>query len=131
MTGRRRPKIGPNNRETRRAAQLVDDVAEFTQYRAEVLRKIRQDIRQGMSAKEIRKKYAAILQGRMITDALTTEDPDTASRIAKDVIDRVEGKATEKKEVTHKFSELTDQELDSVLESEDAELKEMEAKFEQ
>jgi len=128
---RRRPHIGPNNREQRQAAKLADAVSDFEEFRNGLLKAIRVDVKNKMSPKHLREKYAAILQGRMITDALTTEDVKEATAIAKDVIDRVEGKATERKEVTHKFKDLSDQELKSILESEEADLKEMERKFDQ
>lgn len=118
-------------KETSKMARLIDDLTEFEKYQKEVLKKIRQDIAAGMTAPELRKKYAAQIQGRMITDALTEEDKGKAATIGKDIIDRVEGKATEKKEVTHKFSEMSDKELDAILQSEESDLKDMEERFDQ
>lgn len=113
----------------KRMSDLHDDLKEFEEFRASTLKAIRQDIKKGLSAAEIRKKYAAILQGRLITDALTTHDEKVAAIIAKDVIDRVEGKATEKREVTHKFKDLKDEELDAILKSEVEELEDMQDRF--
>lgn len=114
-----------------RMAKMIDDLAEFEDFRQTVLKAIRKDISKGLSAKELREKYAAIVQGRLLTDALTTEDVGKAAFIGKDIIDRVEGKATEKKEVTHKFSEMKDDELDAILKSEIEDLEDIEQKFEQ
>lgn len=114
-----------------RMAKMIDDLAEFEEFRETTLKAIRMDIKKGMSAKDLRAKYAAIVQGRLLTDALTTEDVSKAAFIGKDIIDRVEGKATEKKEVTHKFAEMKDEELDAILKSEIEELEDMETRFEQ
>jgi hypothetical protein len=61
----------------------------------------------------------------MISEALTTPDAAKAASIAKDLTDRSEGKPVERKEVTVKYADLPDEELDALLESEDAELKDM------
>jgi hypothetical protein len=114
-----------------RAANIHRDLAEFEEFRETMLKAIRKDIRTGMKAKALREKYAAILQGKLITDALTSEDVKTTAVIAKDVIDRVEGKATEKKEVTHKFKDLKDEELDAILKSEIEDLEDMSERFDQ
>lgn len=111
--------------------KALDDLAEFEEFKQTTLKAIRKDIRNGKGAKELREKYAAIVQGRLISDALTTEDQKVAAAIGKDVIDRVEGKATEKKEVTHKFKDMKDAELDAILKSEIEELEDMEKRFEQ
>ncbi len=110
-------------------SKVHEDLAEFEQYKADVLKSIRKDIRNKLSARQIREKYLAILQGRLITDALTTEDVKEATTIIKDVADRVEGKATEKKEVTHRFSGMSDKELDAILQSEEKELEDMAQRF--
>jgi hypothetical protein len=111
-------------------ANLIDDIAEFEDFQATTLKAIRKDIKKGLGAKELRDKYAAILQGRLLTDALTTSDLKVAAAIGKDVIDRVEGKPTEKKEVTHKFKDMKEEELDAILKSEIEELEDMVTRFE-
>lgn len=110
---------------------MIDDLAEFEEFRETTLKAIRRDISKGMGAKQLREKYAAIVQGRLITDALTTDDTAKAALIGKDIIDRVEGKATEKKEVTHRFKDMKDEELDAIIQSEEADLEDMENRFEQ
>lgn len=108
---------------------MVDDLAEFEEFRASTLKAIRADIRKGLSAADIRKKYAAIVQGRLITDALTTDDVGRAAVLGKDILDRVEGKAKEQTEVTHRMAKLNDKELDALLQSEAQELADMEERF--
>lgn len=116
---------------TNNMVDMIADLAEFEEFQATTLKAIRQDIKKGLNGKALRDKYAAIVQGRLLTIALTTEDEKTAAAIAKDVIDRSEGKATEKKEVTHKFSDMNDKELDAMLKSEIEDLEDMQERFEQ
>lgn len=106
-------------------ASLVDDLAEFEEFRGTILRTIRQDLKDGMTAEELRNKYAALVQARVITEAVSDESA-RALTAAKDVLDRAHGKATEKKEITHRLQDLSDTELDALIMSEEAELKDME-----
>lgn len=113
------------------ADRLHEDIAEFEEYRQTILKKVRKDIQAGMSAKDILKKYAPAVQGRLLTTALTTADEKVLTALGKDIMDRSDGKATEKKEVTHKFEDLKDEELDAILKSEEEDLEDMENRFEQ
>lgn len=106
-------------------ATLVDDLAEFEDFRNTILRTIRQDLKDGMTAEELRNKYAALVQARVITEAVSDES-GRALTAAKDILDRAHGKATEKKEITHKLQDLSDQELDALIMSEEGDLAEME-----
>lgn len=108
-------------------ARLFEDLEEFELFRQKIIPAIRKDLLAGMSAAELRAKYAALVQARIITDAITTPDAGKASTAAKDVLDRTYGKATEKKEVTHKFADLPENELDAILESELKELGDLDA----
>lgn len=109
---------------------LVDALIEFEDFRSTILPAIKKDLKAGLSAADLRKKYAGLVQARQITTALTSEDEGRASAAAKDIMDRAEGKATERKEVTHKYAELKDEELDAILQSEEEELKHMEEHLE-
>lgn len=111
--------------------KLIRDLTEFENFKATILPALRKDVQAGMKPKELREKYAALVQARVITAALVEPDNSKAANAAKDIIDRVEGKATERKEVTHKFKDMSDQELDAILKSEEAELEDMQNRFEQ
>lgn len=109
---------------------LVQDLIDFEDFRDTVLPAIRRDITAGMTAKQLREKYASLVQARLLTEALSGESK-SAIAAARDITDRQEGKATEKKEVTHKLAHLSDEELDAVLMSEEEEVKDMRTRFEQ
>ncbi len=110
--------------------KLHRDLIEFDDFQTTILPALRRDLKAGLTPKELQEKYAALAAARMINIALTEENTGAASAAAKDILDRTAGKATEKKEVTHKFKDLSDDELDAILASEEAEVTDMERKFE-
>lgn len=122
-----------DSRESAREKQdkLYSDLEEFEAFREKILPAIRKDLMSGMTAAQLREKYSALVQARLITEAITTPDAAKASAAARDILDRAHGKATEKKEVTHKFADLSDQELDSILISEEEELAVIEGQLKQ
>ena len=93
----------------------IDYLSDFEEFTQEVLPSIRDDIKCGRSAEEILEKYSAVAAARVATIAV--KDPDTGRALAaiKDLLDRVKGRPTEKKEVSHRFDKVQDQELDSML----------------
>ncbi len=120
----------PSTETERKQHKLHKDLIEFDDFQSTILPALRKDVKSGMTPKQLQEKYAALAAARMINIALTDENITAASAASKDILDRVSGKATEKKEVTHKFKDLTDSELDAILESEEALTAEMESKFE-
>jgi hypothetical protein len=112
-----------------RAHKLHEDLKDFEEFQNETLKVLRQDIKKGLKAKDLREKYIALLQGKVLTQALTTEDASQALAILKDLADRVEGKAKETKEVQHRMEKLSDKELDALLKSEEEELERMHQQF--
>jgi uncharacterized protein YehS (DUF1456 family) len=105
-----------NNVQENDMVNMLDALTEFEDFRETVLPAIQKDLKAGYNAKQLREKYLALLQARQITDALMAPTGEAAD-IAQRIIDREEGRATEKKEVRHRFEELPDQQLDAVLES--------------
>jgi len=101
-----------------RMTGVLDDLAEFEQYRIEVLKKIRDDRKAGLSGDEIIAKYKDEVRLRQLTIALAEADSSKALAAIKDLRDRDEGKATEKQEITHRLEKLPDAQLDAVLMSE-------------
>lgn len=128
-----RPKGGKTYRSghsaEQRALKLHQDLQDFEEFQNETLKVLRNDIKKGLKAKDLREKYLALLQGKVLTQALTTEDAAQALAILKDLADRVEGKAKETKEVQHRMEKLSDKELDALLKSEEEELERMHQQF--
>lgn len=111
--------------------RLHDRLAAFEDFESEILPALIKDLKAGMTPDQLRQKYDSIVQARAITTALTERDSGKAMTAVKDILDRTHGKATEKKEVTHRFKDMSDKELDAVIKSEEAELSDMEERFEQ
>ena len=117
--------MGMHNHELDRKCSMVDDIAQFEKFKNEVLAEIREMWAVGKSEKEIANKFRPMIKGRQITIALTERDPGKALSAIKDFLDREEGRPVEKKEITHQYAELDDNEFDALLSSELAELDEM------
>ena len=117
-----------HNRKNPRVDDIAADLEEFERFRAEILQQLRADLDAGLSAHEIYNKYANLAAARGITIALSDTDSGKALAAVKEILDRSQGKPTEKKEVKHQFEELPDEELDAVLQSELQDLKTLEEK---
>ncbi len=97
---------------------LMEDVLLFEEWKKVILPELRELLLRGASAKEIAKKYSSHAVARMVTIALSEKDPQKAITACKDLVDRAEGRATETKKVEHKYENLEDKQLDSLLNSE-------------
>ena len=98
----------------------AEKLAAYEKWKIEMLPAIQRDLKAGIPANEILHKYKAIAAARKVM-ALVSENEDTAIRAAQQILDRVEGKAKEKVEHTHKYESLSDEELEAKLRSLEAE----------
>lgn len=112
-------------------SKLARDLADFEAFRNELLPMLRRDVLDDLPPDKMREKYKSYAQAREIMEALTNPDPKVALQAIQNMQNRVEGKPTEKVEHTHKFDNLTDEELDAILQSEEQELQDMKGRFEQ
>jgi flagellar biosynthesis chaperone FliJ len=101
-----------------RMCRALDELAEFEKFQDEILPELRADLKRGMSAEQIYAKYQAVVAARSVTIAVKEADSGKALTAAKDILDRCQGKAKERQEVEHKLSRLKDEELDSLIMSE-------------
>jgi DNA replication protein DnaD len=109
--------------------QLHKNIAEFEKFKTELLPALQKDLLSGATAPELREKYLALVQARLISEALTNPDAAKAAAAAMDIINRAEGKAVEKRETKHTFENLKDEEVDAILKSEIEELEDMAERF--
>lgn len=96
------------------------DAKIFRDYQSKILKAVREDLLNGMSADQIFKKYEAHAAAALVSQMI---NPMTAVSAAEKVLDRTQGKPTQKTESTHRFEKLKDAELDSFLTSRLEELK--------
>lgn len=100
-----------------RAIDMVDALAEFEEFRDNMLPVLKKDLAAGMTAEQLIQKYHAYAAARNITMALTSENEGVSLAAIKDLMDRAGGKAKEKKEITHRLGELPEEEIDAILET--------------
>ena len=99
------------------SARLMDELDEFAEFKKSILPALREDIKNGVSAEEIYKKAQALAATRMVMIAMREVDSTKAIAAVKDILDRTQGRATEKQEITHKLESLPDEQLDALLKS--------------
>lgn len=90
------------------------DAKVFREYQSKVLKSVREDLLAGMTADQIFKKYEAHAAAALITSMV---NPATVVAAAEKVLDRTQGKPTQKTETTHRLEKLKDSELDAFLSS--------------
>lgn len=98
-------------------AALTDDLAEFEHFRENILPEIRQAYRENKKPDDILRLTESLAAARLATIAATTPDESKALQAIKELLDRTQGKAVERKAVAHKFADVDERELDALLES--------------
>lgn len=109
-----------------RQVTLVDDLVEFEKFRDEILPVLRKDMNSGMSAEDIYKKWAPIAAAKLVTVALQSKNESSVLTATKEILDRSEGKARERRDTTHRLAQIPEKELDSLLLSKFEELESVE-----
>lgn len=111
-------KTPKRNKQEESTLHDLSELEEFERFKEEILPKLRDAIAKGVKAQDIYKQYSSHAAARTVTIALTEADAGKALNAAKDILDRAQGKAVERKEFKHKLQDLTDQQLDALLLSE-------------
>lgn len=115
MSKKRQPK--PNKTEHLMVSAL-DRLAAYEEFEESILPSLRKAMKEGKTDIEIYNMVRGAAAARTATIALTERDPAKALSAIKDILDRTGGKATERREIEHKYSKLKEEELDSLLLSE-------------
>lgn len=102
--------------------KIVQELEALDTFRSTFLKSIRNDLAAGLSPMQIIEKNKDLVKLRTLTTALSAADDGKALAAAKDLLDRIEGKAKESKEIIHRLDKLSDQEFDAILKSEFDEL---------
>lgn len=98
--------------------EALDEKDALLELREALLPALREDLAKGLSTQDIMAKYEKFAIARTIQIVLTETDSAKALNAAKDLLDRVHGKAVEKKDIQHRLGRLPDKELQAVLASE-------------
>lgn len=110
-----KPKNRSKEYAKRKQERVLDKLAEFEEFTHAILPKLRAMLKDGASADEILSFSQAAAAARVVTIAATEIDSSKALAASKDILDRTQGKATEKQEVTHRLEKLDDAQLDALL----------------
>lgn len=99
--------------------RALDTLADYDQYTTEVLPVLRKAIAEGWEASKIEAHplVKAALVARKLSIALSDKNPAVALTAIKDTLDRIEGKAVERKDIKLNLESASDEELDARLKS--------------
>ena len=110
---KRTPGYTKKDIEEKKMVRGLDDLAMFEELQASVIPQLRALIKKGASSEEILEAGRAIAVARLVSMAAL--DPEANLGAIKELLDRVHGKSTEKKDITHKLGRLKDEEVDALL----------------
>lgn len=108
------PVVNPRNEEER-MVEVLDELAMFEEYRATMLPQLRDQIEKGAPTKEILGTAKAAAVARLASLAVLEQDSKVALSAIKELLDRLEGRVTDKKEITHQMQNLKNEELDALV----------------
>lgn len=103
-------------------ARTLDQLIEFDNFIKEVAPKLRQMLKQGKNAQEILTWAQSIAAAKAVT-LINSPNPAIALSAIKDVLDRGIGKPSETLNINTKYEALSDEELETILKSKEAEVK--------
>lgn len=103
------------NHELNKAVRTVDNLTAFQNFADTVLPALRADLAAGMTAPQILEKYQAVAAARLVTQLAQADSPAAALAAANSVLDRVQGKAVERKAITHRLDQVDEREVDALL----------------
>jgi hypothetical protein len=109
-----------------KVVSALDDMAEFEEFRAGILPKLRQMIKDGKGAEEIYAFSQSILAARAVTIGMQSADERNALAAIREVLDRGVGKAADRVEITQRYAKLSEEELDALIKSQESDLEDAE-----
>jgi len=112
-----KPKKYTSKKISRQEATL-DELELYEQWKIQVLPELRAMVLQGVSAKDIYKKFEAHAAARAVSIVIgQTANESQVLAAIKEVSDKASGKPTETKKLEHQFASLSDEQLEAVLQT--------------
>jgi hypothetical protein len=93
----------------------IDTLAIVEQYYGSLIPQLKNLVDRRASSKEIFEASRAVVAAKLASIAVGSADERTSLAAISELLNRLEGKAKESKEITHKMASLKDEELDAVL----------------
>lgn len=110
-----------SDRLTKQEAATEEKLA-FDEFKENIAPQLRKMLAGGASSKDIMRAFENYAAARTVTIALTEEDTGKALAAIKDIMDRTQGKAVERKKLEHSMADLSEHELDALLLAEEDDL---------
>ena len=111
-------KVNSSNRKAAIEAKMttaLEDLSEFESFKKDLLPKLRAAIKEGKKPDEILGLAKSLAAARLATIAAFEVDNNIALNAVKELLNRVDGKAKERKEITHAMANAKDEDIDAVL----------------
>jgi hypothetical protein len=100
----------------------LDKLAGYENYRRDVAPHIKKALSEGWDVDRLLSSFKELAAAKLIEKALNGEGKDQLAAL-KEVLDRTQGKPTEKVEIRTKYDKMSDKELDALLTSKMKEIK--------
>lgn len=114
-----RPKSNPRlpdpHRGEAQMARAIDALAEFEEYQTEILPILKQMVKSKATSTEMIEQARPLLVAKLVSIAMSSEDEGRRASMALALLDRIDGKPVERKQVVHAMAKLKDEELDAML----------------
>lgn len=118
MGGRPKKSRRPyRNKQEERTISALHQLEEFYKFREEILPVLRKSLAKGDSAESIYEKFQAYAAARAVSIAATETDSGRALAAIKDILDRSQGRAVERKELSHKLASVPEEQLDALIQT--------------
>ena len=104
------------NAEQNRMTRSLDELMQFEEFCEEIAPKLRTMLKQGKTAQEIYAWAQSMAAAKAVT-LINARDPKVAIAAVKEVLDRGVGKAAENINLTTRYEDLSDEELEILLKS--------------
>ena len=101
--------------EMEQKAGLIDQLAQFDDFKHTILPALIGHVKKGKTAPELRKIALSVIQAKQISNAIKAEKITDSIAACKDILDREEGRAIERKAIMHKHQDLPDDQLDALI----------------
>jgi len=111
-----------SNKTEDRLAYLLDDYRRFRKYN-KVMDKLLKMVEDGASVEAIYEKFGPQLAARLVMIAISSSDPRQVTPVIKEIHDRALGKSKERQEITHRYENLTEPQLDKLIEQQEEQVK--------
>lgn len=95
-------------------SHTLDDFQEFQEHK-KLHNKLLKMVNSGASPEKIYEEFGAALAARMVALGMTERNPAMLKAVVQEIHNRSLGKPTERQEVTHKYEQMSEEDLDKIL----------------